>query len=856
MNRKSGLIIFLVAFLCVVVSIAALFGYQYLGGTPKPTITLINPTQNQILESGAGLMLTAQAEAEAGVARVVLLVDGQPYTEQTGTGETAYLATIPWYASSLGPHTLELVAYDAGGQASEPAALEVGTVARNALAGGLDFVFVPADDPDADPSGPAGNPEDSAGNQPAGNGRIVPVDAAPAPDAAAQRQQNEEAVAEEILGDPIAPEDIDNLPAAGDHPPTITSLTVSPHYQGQEVVPAYVVEAQDDVGLASLEIYVEHDTSGTGEYRAHACSAALTCQGADFYPVPAGPGKWVVTVYAIDISGQVSDPQFGVLEVLDGDNAAPAVAVLDFGIANLGQHVQDIAIPDFGVPADLGIERDDDLPANVITNEVGCNRGLVEPRENGHFISLEYLCELEAPAPGYFLSWEIRAAVFGAGGDYQTILKRDFEDITSLFPGQNFAHLHEDPFCGNWTYYRVFLRWKNANGTEHYAGGIDLIDVPGPACGSDYPIQNFQSVASLEGINLTWDIHSEASFSYEIKRYHRAEFESVSIANGRYEAGESGTSAAFLDSSVPCGYRDYVYILATTIRLPNGKPATASTRLDQVPCPPGSVGNLQIDLDVGYRLDESNELLWEGVYVSALTARSSIPADFAWPAGNNLVLRLAVEDIGSFGGGAHSLVPGNSLELPITEQVKSAGAQFATTLNVECSATHHTWGVAWELLADGQVVSTGQQFKIKSPPCLPRYTAAPEFTLIYGSSDPAVCGEVPYCVVIQWTELPPHPENQSTDTTLHVTGLGLFRDVASLDGVNLSLPDVYHQLPSDRVFFVDKDVVCVEPGTSYSLRYNLRPLADGLHGSLIGPNTAFIDAPVCGQTYDRQGSLH
>ncbi|GAB4421481.1 MAG: hypothetical protein Kow002_10450 [Anaerolineales bacterium] len=113
------------------------------------------------------------AEAEGGLERIVLSVDGEHYAEQSALGESELTFTIPWHATNLGAHTLEAVVYDSQHQVSEPVSVSVGVKAR-LVKKEQDFVYVPPAAESADDS--------SRGSVLAGGagGQIMPVgDGAP-----------------------------------------------------------------------------------------------------------------------------------------------------------------------------------------------------------------------------------------------------------------------------------------------------------------------------------------------------------------------------------------------------------------------------------------------------------------------------------------------------------------------------------------------------------------------------------------------------------------------------------------------------------------------------------------------------
>ena len=110
-------------FICVGLVFGAYLTWRYFQVGEKPRVTILSPENPVILESGEGIAIGVHAEAEAGISRVVLLVDGEAYSEESASGENTLTLALPWYATSLGRHTLEALVYDSVNQVSEPASV-------------------------------------------------------------------------------------------------------------------------------------------------------------------------------------------------------------------------------------------------------------------------------------------------------------------------------------------------------------------------------------------------------------------------------------------------------------------------------------------------------------------------------------------------------------------------------------------------------------------------------------------------------------------------------------------------------------------------------------------------------------
>jgi hypothetical protein len=277
--------------------------------------------------------------------------------------------------------------------------------------------------------------------------------------------------------------------------------------------------------------------------------------------------------------------------------------------------------------------------------------------------------------------------------------------------------------------------------------------------------------------------------------------------------------------------------------------------LDHFPCPQGSIGTLQIDLEPGYALlDEIHgNPLSLPAYRAVVTARTEVPAGFPWPAEDNLVLLLNVRSSGR--GGTFEPLPGNAVQLAITDDIRTNGFTFESTALVECSGYHHQWSYSWELLANGGSLETGPEFQVASPACLPDANAAPVFTSIRGG-DGEDCGGQAYCVILEWGPIPDFPANVlEANVLLPVDRLGVYRLSPSIEGAVAEVPP--QQLWAVSVAsrqYRDDSIVCTNRAGDLIYRYTLVPMAQGLHGG-FGRSTAFIPSPACSQPYDAVGSI-
>ncbi|MBT3337529.1 MAG: Ig-like domain-containing protein [Anaerolineae bacterium] len=862
--------VFALLFLCIAVVFAGYLAWRYFQYGEKPIATILSPETSLVLEAGDGISVAVQAEAQAGISRIVLLVDGAVYAEESASEETTLTVAFPWYATSLGSHTLEAVVYDSVNQASDPVSVLVGVRARLKQSS-LDFEYIPsADAADIGADGGGGN----------ANGQVVPVGNAN------NGQPNAEG---EILGDPLSPdeiggqgdlpvldendlagnpltdEDIDALQDSQDAIPTITAFDAQPRRNGQAIQIAFHVEAQDDLGVNRLEFYVENTLTRDSSPRTMLCFDGTFCTVDDVYPF-AEEGSWIISVFAVDTSGQVSEPHLLSVEILGHEEFDPALAIAD-AFADRPLVADFLGERDFGIPIDFNNANPDVNVDNSVTAERSCIQGLVEPRENGNFVSATLLCEGEA-LEGAFLQWEIRVSPTYSALGSETILKREFQDRTSYSSGDNFSFLHEIPFCGTPSNYRIFLRWVRIQGNrfEPVFGGSEVIDVwnvPGKDCGEDALIQDFRAEPLAGLVQLSWRAtqHPDLSRSvdYILRRYDPTTRERVDIQAGtidREQIAQADLSFSFSDEAVTCGFNPYFYSIVLS-RYDSFADSSITVEVDRVPCPEGSIGNIAIDLHAGYYQD-SDVPTPLSPYRSGITAHSVIPAGFAWAQGENLVLRLNVEDIGR-GSGDFEVLSGNPTEIPITDAVRANGFVFDSVAYAECSGLHHRWGYAWELLSNGVPIETGPVFEVASSPCVPNVNHAPIMTSVRGSSESNFCSSNPNCVVLEWGPLPPFPEDIfDPNVLLQVDALGIYRRIVSRIDGDVGVPAQLWTISAEQNAYIDTSVPCTESAGDLVYSYSLIAMGQGVHEGLtsgVGGRTAFIDSPACGGTYTATGRI-
>lgn len=291
-------------------------------GGPPPTVAILEPEKPLPLTSGQGFVLLAEGQSARGVQRIDFLVDGAVAQQRMAEarGEPTLQAAFPWFASALGPHTLSVIAYDARGQASEPAALPVGV---EAMVPEYRQAELPVPGTGEEPTAA----EPGAGAEEGGPGEAPPG----AEEAPPHEEEGEEGpqIGPQLGEEEAPPEgpDVCGPPEEAvpggpeDAAPSLT-LDVAFVRQGEGGVADILAVAESDIGLDWIELTFVNE-AGRGERPLQRfCDGASPCEFPLELPVEAG--QWWFTAQAVDTEGQASEPQTRFLEA-GGDPLAVAV---------------------------------------------------------------------------------------------------------------------------------------------------------------------------------------------------------------------------------------------------------------------------------------------------------------------------------------------------------------------------------------------------------------------------------------------------------------------------------------------------------------------------------------------------
>lgn len=831
-----------VIFLCLFVAGGGYLFWRLWQAPTSPMGKIVTPASPVILEAGDVLGVQVFAEAKSGLARVVLSVDGEIYAEENASGENELPVTFLWYATSLGSHTLDAVVYDAQNRASEPVSVLVGVKPRS-LKRELDFAYVWGEG-GGDASG------DGAG------GRVVPVAEAlgnPLLPEEIGRQGSIQEFDDERVIMPLTEEDIAALAGAGDDIPLIAGFEAHPQRNGHQVQIGYHVEATDDLGIDRLEFSVENTLTGDESTRTTLCFGEVACTVDDVYPF-ASAGTWIFNVAAVDTTGQASATEVFPVEIVDGGEFEPAIVVLDVFAADLQvadfPDNQDRQLPPRFIGEDAG---------GAISERTGCLRGVVEPRENGNFVSATYLCDDDAP-PNYHLVWRFTVVPSHAFTPPVVIRSQDDVERVLLSPGVNLALLHQDPLCGTPSSYRLALNWAPdaaQNGGHAFSlipvDVVDIKNVPGVLCGEDNLVQGLEALQSDGGVQVSWNFVQASGVSDAVEyRLYRENLNGDAppnlIEEGMLEAGAllaGDVPHLFTDSLNSCGIGRYHYSVVVAYASVPARVA-ASAIHDQPRCEAGSLANLAMDLMPGYAEVEPRAG-WGfpfGMMASSISVSSFIPPNPSWGGYENLFLKLTALDDGV----DFTPFPGNPSRIPITAEIVANGFYYEGLLQVDCGG--EPIRLAWELFANGDAIDAGPVFSVRTSPCLPKPESGPQITNLYGYSGECPNGSA--CAVLQWA---PWQAQETSDSSVQLpaTFFLVFRNPAVRIGRFDALgadPDIFL---AERLWYPQNDgelithMPCIPPNTILQYAFTMVPgyyvaeTGDMIYGDYIF-RQAFIGA--------------
>jgi hypothetical protein len=794
MKRKYvGPLIFFLIFLLgliLVLIIIGVFFYLQVGGTPQsllvqpPSIEIMHPRGDRVINSGDGLMLAAVAFSDVGLQRVDFLVDGlvgqQVFADPLGAQSSD--AFFPWFGSTTGIHQLSVVAYDVQGRASAPASVQVGVQAVAGIGEMVDLApeaDIPLEDqPPPQGEGEAlleGEAEPQGDDQPQGDGDPQ------APDQPADRPA--EQPAEQPAPDqaqPDAPaEDLNMPPQPQDQPPQITRFDVFVDVFGGEngapivVTSAAVGSAQDDLGLERLTLTWRNDGGQQGDFST-LCAAALACE-IEMEAV-LDVGRWVFSLQAFDTSGQVSEPSLEIIEVIGEQGQPPAAAEHDDPADWLREHLRNQA-EQFDFEADLGdfwrnqgMNMDEFLeemfpgagaaepPVEAAQEEGFCLNMVVQPEEEGNRVSMEILCDLQAEGDGHFLLPSVSKSLLNTGDDGINLFIQEWNDENrvAIQVGETFSWLDWDVTCD--TGYRYVLHVNNAIRTdiglaigETFAIASAEATTPNCTPGS-IGDTNLWAELQPEGVQIRWDIAGggdwpddlpDEGVAFILTRFEELSGQVVELSRQNIPADLliAGGDFSVLDENSQCD-QHYWYSLAA---LPADRDLNlvspgwllrTTIQGPQIPCAADEIGALDLVVTP----------FWVQNAFQHIRMQVELPAGFNWPAGENVELKIARIQPGA----DHCEGPpclGNwqvKNSVRITDEIRLNGF-LIDDVDWSVHTGNHAYTYRLALIVDGEEVQVGSAVQVTTAPAPP---PPPDILRLTATND---CpGGVRRCVLVEW----------------------------------------------------------------------------------------------------------
>ncbi len=775
------------------------------GSTPMsffsepPRIAIIQPAEDVVIDSGQGLMVVVEAQSEVGLAKVDFLVDGeleQQYLSIT-PGGTSLQTVFPWFGSNTGWHQLDVLAYDLQGCTSEAASVQVGVQASLGLPqigqapvgdvapGAGEAVAeggeAQSGDEQAPQEGAPALPE--AGDQPQDEADAdVPIEGEPPPENAAQPNADGEAPAPE---EPMPP-DGDELPLElppqpQDASPEVTRfdmfVDIHANEEGQFIwaVAAAVGSASDDLGLDRLTLSWQSDAGHEGDFSTQ-CGGERACELELSDRLL--PGRWIFSLQAFDTSGQASQPDIEIIEVLGEPDQPPAAAEHEIDEDWLLEHLAaqdqfDIAVPN--LPFGPGFDVDEFLEAMFGRREVPqeaeaeaefmqaaghCVNMSVEPRPEGNLITMQIECDLQVEEGGHFLLLSVDKYLVNMGDGGINLIVREWYDNTRamLSAGETFTWLDGDTTCG--TPYRYAVRVSSgmetdiglATGENLAFAQADVINAPACAPGSIGDV-NLRAEAHPEGVLVRWDVAGGGSWpedlpdegvTFALLRFDMVseQAEQVYRQNVPTDLLLAGGEFEVLDEGTQCG-SDYAYTLAAIAAdadldlVSPGWLLRAQTRSPELPCPEGDLGSIELRL-TPYWFNES---------IVRIRIQTFLPAGFAWPQGDNVtleVLRIR-QGIDHCEGPPCRGIWQAKKRIPINDEIRLNGLAYEDDDTSVDLRWNETYVYRLALMVDGEEVQSGLNVSATTPPAPPPPPDIARLTLTNNCP-----GGAPRCVIIEW----------------------------------------------------------------------------------------------------------
>ncbi|MBN1266012.1 MAG: hypothetical protein JXA25_10995 [Anaerolineales bacterium] len=641
----------------------------------KPAVTIIQPADQEVIQSGQCLILAAYAVSTSSLGRVEFLVDGiLNQTYQPAGGSVEELVTFTWFSSSVGIHRLSVIAYDIRGATGNEASVVIGVQAAEKWGESVEVV---------DDTGISAHQSetDAASNAGSGNSGENVGTAEGASEDSQGAAGVEGGLPDEngANGPDMPPEPVDEGPEITFFESSIEIVDGGPQ-DGQLQVTVITV-ARDDVGLDRLDLFwVAPDGHDNGQLEPISGETTRLCAGQqqcilEVTNVDPAEGLWVYSVQAWDTSGQ-SDTAFERFEVLAGDADPPAAAEHDDQDAWLSDWLREHLFVEMetlntGGAGHWGevLEVEDILdllgrgrnaPENEGDMEGDDSRCLnlsVFPTAQGNQLTVEVTCDLELEDDEILFLY-IEKYLDHSGARGISLFIEDWYDSGrhSLHVGDTFSWLDQDITCGTYYLYKGLintaevvdpeLRSFDAVSSTMNVGWATVHTMSAGCSAGSIADINLRAQLIPEGVQIRWDVAPGNPWPEDLPE------EGVEFTLEHYDV-LTGNSWIMFREVVPrerllaghpfqvthparCGDESWYTVAAVPANadMSSGSPGwllRQQIRGLEIPCPEQGIGGIPLEA-VSY-WSQPNRY---GVLLSA-----TIPANFPWPRSEDVTLYLA-----------------------------------------------------------------------------------------------------------------------------------------------------------------------------------------------------------------------
>jgi hypothetical protein len=725
--------------------------------SPPPTILIVEPAGDVSIYSGQGIHLSAVGVSDGGFDRIDLYLDGELIQSHRpgDSSQPTFHSHFVWFATDLGAHELSVRAVALGGASSEPSGRRVNVFARQApevdgQPSNEDLGQAPVDQVSLADSLEAESSE--AGNA---NGE-QPQDAGQGADGG--EGENADPQGEPAVDAPNQPEQ------ANDNPPRLTAFEYDLNIVGNEVVATIGAAADDDLGVDRVEFLLVPRNGVTISF-VQICAGRLSCEVGGESVLP--PGEWLLSAQAFDISGQASEPELLLAEVLGEAGEPPAAAEHDFDFSD---QLPDLSFDeDFPLlPGNLGQgfdvddflgERFPDSGGEPVENVGNCATISLVQDGNAVELSATVTCDLQA-VPDHFLYVNAGQGILHQGAQSRSLHIQDWfdEGLMAISAGTSFETRIERVQCGA-TYEFSFRvddgsivdggQWDGhlgIGGTQAFVSQEIRIS----ECDRGVSDINLQVLpAGPLSLRATWSVApngawpeniGEEGVTFYLMRFQDQTEELVVIDafDLTKEQLLAGRDFSLVDDRLLCGTQ---YWYSVVVHLVNQQQPRFATPIIQpsvfspgLECPGDELASVEMTLTQYWDQHDNLSILIEAAF----------PANYAWPLGDDVELRL------------NTILEGEGCRAPcqdgwhygpvvsVTDMVRGQNYVFEEVMQPRCGGSVYQFRFA--VTVAGAIVDAGPIQTVTSEPCPP---LVPDILSIHAMTQGCPNG-APYCVRVTW----------------------------------------------------------------------------------------------------------